>query len=126
MTKNIITFQRSSREATMDEFASTRNYRKSKENIPTFPARDHGGVYEASRDHLRLHEKTLFRSYRCQVSPVSTEQEIRTGNVLDSSTRPGSRTSTARVGVRGHGGLIRSVDLEPFMKTSIYDSFTEP
>lgn len=66
----------------MDTFKSTGSIRRSEKVKISIPLEHNGGVHEESRDHFRLHEKTVPRPQGRELSSHGAEQEIRTRKYL--------------------------------------------
>lgn len=60
----------------MDAFEPARSFGRSEEaQVPVPPEHD-GGLHEAGRHHVRLHEEAVLRPHRPPLSRHSAQQEI--------------------------------------------------
>lgn len=60
----------------MDAFEPARSFGRSEEaQVPVPPEHD-GGLHEASRHHVRLHEEAVLRPHRPPLSRHSAQQKI--------------------------------------------------
>lgn len=69
-------FQSSQTQTAMDAFESARSFGGSEETQIPVPSEHNGGLHEAGRHHVRLHEEAVPGPHRPPLSRHSTQQEI--------------------------------------------------